>query len=254
MKRFWAAARIAREGDGFVVLLDGRKMRLPGGPGLSIASEALAQAIAGEWQAAGGAKGGEVAFDALPLTRLAATAQLRVTPDPVPVVSGLAAYAGSDLLCYRAEAPQALAARQAVLWQPWLDWAAREHGAVFVVASGVMPVRQPAAAVAAMHRALAAQSAAALAGLGVLVPALGSVVLGLAVAAGALGAAEAADLALLDERFQAELWGDDCEAVQRRAAICAEVGDAARFIELSRPGRPRIVMDDDRTLPPVPPV
>ncbi len=208
-------------------------MRLPGGPVLSLESLALARAIAAEWQAAGGAKGGTLSAEDVPLTRIAGTAQERVAPDPRPTVTALARYAESDLLCYRAEAPAALVERQALLWQPWLDWAHDRYGARLRVAEGVMPVRQPDDAVAAMASALEGRHAFELAGLGILVPSLGSLVLGLAVADGVLDAGEAGSLALLDELFQAEQWGEDREAIARRRAVVSDIEIAARFIALS---------------------
>ncbi len=222
------------EQDGrYAIRLDGRPMRLPGGPALALRSRALAEAIATEWSQAGGAKGGTLRADDVPLTRIAGTAQERVAPDPAPVALAIATYGESDLLCYRAEAPVELVRRQAALWQPWLDWAARTHRAELRVAAGVIHVAQHGEALAALHEAVCAQTPFALAGLGILVPALGSLVLGLAVADGALSAAAAHELAILDELFQAEKWGEDREAITRRRHVAADIETAARFIALS---------------------
>jgi chaperone required for assembly of F1-ATPase len=236
MKRFWETASVIREGSAFAIRLDGRPMRLPGSAPLSLHSAPLAEAIAAEWQAAGGAKGGDFQPDELPLTRLAATAQERIALDPATTIDALAQYAETDLLCYRAEHPEALVTRQALLWQPWLDRAARIHGARLRVAMGVMPQTQPQDALAALRHALTARTACDLAGLGVLVPVTGSLILGLAVADGALSATQATDLAFLDQDFQAEKWGLDSEAVARRRAVAAEIEQAARFIRLGRQG------------------
>lgn len=234
MKRFWDnAVAVARPEGGHAVLLDGRPLRLPGGAPLATPSAALAGAIAAEWQAAGGAKGGEMTMEQVPLTRLLGTAQDRVAPDPAATVAGLARYAETDLLCYRAEEP-ALAALQAREWQPWLDWAAQAHGAPLTVTAGLMPVAQPAASLAALRAAVAAHPAEELAALGVAVPALGSLVLGLALAAGRLAAEEAHRLAVLDETFQEARWGTDAEAAARRARAAADVALAERFLALVR--------------------
>ena len=91
---------------GYAILLDGKPMHLPGGALLRVEGEPLARAIAEEWQAAGGGKGGEMSFADTPLTRLAGTAQQRIAPDPAPTVDAIARYAESDLLCYRAETPR----------------------------------------------------------------------------------------------------------------------------------------------------
>jgi chaperone required for assembly of F1-ATPase len=219
-----------------VILLDGKPMRLPGGDVLTIASASLARAVAEEWRIAGGGVGGAVAQNDTPLTRLAGTAQLRIAPDPVPTIEALAKYAESDLLCYRAADPPALAHRQAQQWQPWLDWAALHYDAPLTVATGIVHVAQRSSSLGALRSAVAAFDAPVLAGLGILVPALGSLVLGLAVAEGRLTAAIAHELGALDELFQAELWGQDRDAVRRLDAVAADVAVAARFIGLARGG------------------
>ena len=235
MKRFWDRATVDKGPEGFGVLLDGRPVRLPGGTPLAVASERLAEAVAAEWDAAGGAKGGEMSPADVPLTRLAGTAQERIAPDPAPVAEGLAKYAETDLLCYRAEDPR-LSALQSEGWQPLLDWAARRHDALLRVTAGLMPVSQPPEALSALRRAVLALPPLDLVALGVLVPAFGSLVLGLAVVEGRLDAAEALRLATLDETFQEQFWGVDAEAAARRARIAGEVEQAARLLALARAG------------------
>lgn len=236
MKRFWDNATAEPVGDRWQVLLDGKPMRLPGGAPLLLGQPGLAEAIAAEWQAAGGKKGGEMSFADTPLTRLAGTAQERVAPNAEAVALELAKYAESDLLCYRAEEPAALVARQAAEWQPWLDWAAARYGARLEVTAGVMHRAQPAAAVAALAAAVAAQTLAGLAALGIIVPSTGSLVLGLAVAEGVLDAAGATAASQLDELFQAEQWGVEWESQERRERVAGEIALAARYLALSREG------------------
>ena len=234
MKRFWDAAGVAPADQGFAVLLDGRPIHLPDGVELRVRSRLLAEAIAAEWQAAGGAKGGEMSFADTPLTRLTGTAQRRVALDSAAAVDAVARYGENDLLCYRAAAPQELVRRQARGWQPWLDWAALTYDAPLRVTTGVAPIRQHRDSVAALRRAVAALEVDVLAALGIAVPALGSLVLGLALAAGRLDAPTAHALGALDELFQAEQWGEDAEAAARREAVAADIALAARFIALAQ--------------------
>ena len=237
MRRFWTHATLSSTPDGHTVLLDGKPLRIPGRAGgapLSIPTLALAEAITAEWQAAGGAKDNELSMEEVPLTRLAGTAQDRILPNPAPVAAALAAYGESDVLCYRAEHPPALAARQAKVWQPWLDWAARTHGARLHAVTGVMHRPQDPAALQALRDAYARQPVPVLAALGVAVPALGSAVLGLALADGATDAAAAHDAAELDEAYQAEQWGRDADAAVRRQRAADDIMLAERFIRLSR--------------------
>ena len=235
MKRFWDQATVLAEDEGgYSVRLDGRPVRLPGGTPLRVGSPAMAAAVAEEWNAVGGgAKGGEMRMEELPLTRLLGTAQERIAPDPAPMVEGLAKYGETDLLCYRADEAR-LAEQQAEAWQPLLDWLALQHDAPLRVTSGIMPVSQDPEALAALRRAVAAHGAEELAALGTLVPSLGSIVLALAVTGGRIGAEEAHRLSILDELFQERLWGLDEEAAKRRARIAADVAVAGRFLDLLR--------------------
>jgi chaperone required for assembly of F1-ATPase len=235
VKRFWDATAIDFSGEGYAILLDGRPMHLPGGTVLRVGAEPLARAIAAEWQAAGGAKGGEMSFADTPLTRIAGTAQQRIAPDPAPTIDALARYAESDLLCYRAATPRELVERQQRHWQPWLDWVVQAYDAPLRVSTGIAYVKQHRGAVAALRQAVAALDVPALAALGVAVPAMGSLVLGLALAERRLDAATAHALGALDELFQAELWGEDAEAAARLRAIAAEIELAERFLRLTRP-------------------
>lgn len=233
MKRFWDQASVALADGRFAVLLDGRPVRLPGGGQLCVPARTLAEAIAAEWQQAGGEKGGAFTHDDVPLTRLVGTAEERIAPDPTPIITAIARYAETDLLCYRAE-DRKLAARQAVEWDPVLEWAALAFDAPLRVTTGVMPVPQAPEAISALTRAVGAHPPLELAALGVAVPALGSLVLGLALLAGRLDPVAAEAAATLDERHQEEFWGLDAEAAQRRAGIAADVALAARFCALAR--------------------
>jgi chaperone required for assembly of F1-ATPase len=234
VKRFWDTATVRWTENGHSILLDGKPMRLPGSAPLVIAPARLAQAIADEWQTAGGAKGGEMTFKDTPLTRLAGTALERIAPDPALTIDAIARYGETDLLCYRAETPQKLVQRQHQQWQPWLDWVALTHDAPLRVAAGVAYVKQHHDSIAALRRAVAALDVDALAALGIAVPALGSLVLGLALAAGEMDADTAYTLSALDELFQAEQWGHDYEAVDRRTGMQADIVLAARYIDLTR--------------------
>jgi chaperone required for assembly of F1-ATPase len=237
VKRFWDNTAVEWTEQGHLILLDGKPMRLPSGSPLVVRPARLARAIAEEWQAAGGGKGGEMSFADTPLTRLAGTALERIAPDPAPTVDAIARYGETDLLCYRAGTPEKLVQRQHQQWQPWLDWAARAYDAPLRTATGVGYVKQHHDSIAALRRAVAALDIDALAGLGIAVPALGSLVLGLALAAGELDAETAFTLGALDELFQAEQWGEDYEAVDRRAGMKADIVLAARYIDLTRGDR-----------------
>jgi len=234
VKRFWDHATAEPVDGHYAILLDGKPMHLPGGATLRLTHAPLAHAIAEEWQQAGGGKRGKMSFSDTPLTRLAGTAQQRIAADPWPTADAIARYGESDLLCYRAEAPEALVQRQEAAWRPWLDWAEQRHGAKLRVTSGIVTIRQHRASIAALRAAVGTLGPWALAALGVAVPALGSLVLGLALAEQCLDPTTAHALGALDELFQAEQWGEDAQAAARRQAVADDIAVAARLIALTR--------------------
>lgn len=218
LKRFWTAVDTAPVEGGFAVRLDGRSPKTPGGAALVLPTPAAAQMAADEWAAQG-----EFLDPAtMPATRLAATAIDRVGQVREAVADEVAAFAGSDALCYPAEAPGSLVERQARAWTPWLDWAGRELGVALHVAEGLTHRAQPPESTARV-RALALElDDFGLTGLAAATPLLGSAVLALAVQRGALTGEAAFDLSRLDEAFQEERWGVDADNAERTAARRAE--------------------------------
>ena len=218
LKRFWTAVEV-REGEGgWAVLLDGRAPKTPAHAKLILPTEAAARMVADEWAA----QGEFLDPGTMPATRLASTAIDRVSQVREAVADEIAAYAGSDCLCYPAEAPGSLVDQQAREWTPWLDWAGRELDVRLACSVGIVHRAQDPAAVARV-RALALEGDDfALTGLAALTPLLGSAVLALAVTRGALSGEAAFDLSRLDEAFQESRWGVDAENAARTAARRAE--------------------------------
>ena len=225
MNRFWTEVTVA-EG---AVLLDARPVRTPGRLPLVLPTPALAEAVAAEWRAVEG----EIDPRTMRMTGLANAAIERIAPDAAAFAAGLARYAETDLLCYRADAPPELVARQATAWDPPLDWARGRYDVHFTVVTGIVHRDQPAATVQRLADAVGAQGAWALAALSPIVSLTGSLVLALALAEGAIGADAAWAAAELDAGWQAEQWGEDALAADAAAARRAEYDAAVRFLALS---------------------
>lgn len=225
MKRFYQSAAV---GEGGRILLDGRPVKTPGRRDLAAPAAALAEAVADEWNA----QGETVEARSMPLTGLANAAIDRIAPDPAAFADGLAAYGESDLLCYRAEGPAPLGARQAELWDPILAWAQQRYEIVFELALGVIHMPQPPETLARLRAAVAERGTFALAGLSPLVTISGSLLIALALAEGALSLDQAWTAATLDERWQAEHWGEDAEAAAALANRRRDFAAAARFLAL----------------------
>ncbi len=230
MKRAYRTASVCAVGDGIGIMLDAKRLLSPAKQPLTVPSRALAEAIAEEWQA----QGPELRPHTMPLMRLASTAIDLVAKNHANVVAEIANFAGTDLLCYRAEQPPALTARQHAVWQKLLDWATLRYDAPLTVTSGIVPVTQPATTLHALAAAVAAYDPMSLTALHAITTASGSLVIALAVLEGELDAEGAFDASQLDESFQIEQWGEDYEAADRRAALKADIATAARFMALLR--------------------
>lgn len=217
--------------DGWAVLLDGRPARTPSRHPLRLPTVALAEAVAAEWAA----QGEHIEPDTMPLTRLANTALERVAPSRATIVAALLDHVDGDVLCYRADHPDDLAARQMADWQPLLDWAEHSLSARLAVTHGVMPIRQSSAAVAALRAALEALDDWALTGAQGTAAAAGSLVLALALTHGRVDGAACFALSRLDETFQMAQWGEDTEAIAAREAVRRDILAAERLVRLSRP-------------------
>lgn len=225
-KRFYTAAGIAEEAGGFVVTLDGRPVRTPGRKALAAPARVLAEAMAAEWDA----QPDTIDPLSMPLTRLANSVIDGVADDVAAVADDMAKYFETDLLFYRAGFPEALIARQGRHWDPVLRWAADDAGAHFILTEGVMHVKQPDSAVAAM-RALLPQDAWSVGALHVVTTMTGSALLALALRQGVLDAEAVWAAAHVDEDWNRETWGADEEVEQRRAARLKDYAAAATVLK-----------------------
>jgi chaperone required for assembly of F1-ATPase len=230
MKRFYKNAVPVPAAGGHAIALDGRPVKTSGKHDLIVPSLVLATAMAAEWAA----QQGEIRREAMPLTRLAGATIDRSAAERDAVAQQVAHYAGTDLVCYRAAHPPALAALQRAVWQPLIDWAVERYGAPLVVTTGIVPTRQPAASLAAFRKAVAEHDEFSLTALHAATAACGSLVIALALLEGRLDADQAFAASQLDESFQIEAWGEDTEQAERRAVLAAEIAAAARFISLLR--------------------
>lgn len=229
-KRFWKEVATTETEGGFSVLLDDRPVRTPAKAPFDLPSRALAEAVAVEWEA----QQGEIDPEAMPLTRLANSAIDKVAVQHGAVAGLLAEYGGNDLLCYRAEQPEGLVARQAEHWGALLDWAHAEHDIRLHVQSGLMPIDQPEASRAEMLRRTQALGPFELTAMHEFVTLSGSWVIGYAALTEAHPPEALWHAALVDELWQEEQWGKDEEAMEARAARGEAFFVAHRFARLTR--------------------
>jgi chaperone required for assembly of F1-ATPase len=227
MKRFYSAVTVTPD---LGINLDSRPVRTPAKAVLTLPTHALAEAVAEEWRA----QGETINPFAMPLTGLANAAIDRVAPDPVTFAAGLALYGESELLCYRAEDPFSLVARQNQDWNPLLGWAQERYAVDFTLVRGIMHQPQPPQTLEQLRGTLTGFSAFELAALSPLVTISGSLIIALALTSDAISAEDAFAAAHLDELWQAEQWGEDDFALEARAVHRADFLAAARFFDLLR--------------------
>jgi len=227
-KRFWTLTGVAADGAGWTVTLDGRPLRTPAKAAFTLPARALAEACAAEWEA----QEGELQPETMPLTRTANSAIDTVAAQHAEVAARVAAYGETDLLCYRAEAPEGLVQRQAEAWDPLLGWAEQALGARLRPVAGVIHRPQDPGALARLAAATAALDGFELAALHHLVALTGSLVIGHAAARGAFAPETLWALSRVDETWQEEQWGEDEEAAVHAALKRQAFLDAAHFFSL----------------------
>jgi chaperone required for assembly of F1-ATPase len=227
-KRSYKTATAAPHGDGFAVLLDGRVAQTPAKRPLAVDRRSVAEALAAEWEA----QQGEIDPGTMPLTRIVNAAVDRVAGEAGAVRAEIVKYAGSDLVCYRADGPAGLVAAQGKAWAPILSFAREALGARFVLAEGIVHVAQNAEALSAVDRAVTPLDPLALAALHTVTTLTGSALIALVLACGAITAEAAWAAAHVDEDWQMGQWGEDPSALQRRTARWNEMEAAALILGL----------------------
>ncbi len=230
MRRIYREVRVAPTGGGWSIWLDARALQTPARQPLVLPRPGLAEAIAAEWDA----QTEKVVPATMPLMRLAATVLDRMAAQRGQAIDEIVGYAKTDLVCYRAERPAELVARQNACWQPLVDWVTLRFDAPLLVTTGVAPKAQPEAAITAIRAAVTALDPFWLTALHSATTACGSIVIALALVEQRLDADGAWQASELDETFQIEAWGEDAEAAARRRALKRDIAATARFMDLLR--------------------
>lgn len=233
MKRFYKAVSVERTSEAmWRVLLDGRPIKTAGSRPQIVPTRRLAEALAAEWEGQGDTiEPGRFRYRDLADYAIDAVAPARET-----VIAELVPYAETDTLCYRADPDEALHKRQIEVWEPILNDTETHLGVQFARVSGIIHKPQPKATLARLHGELELQGDFALAALKVLSSLASSLVIALAALredADAQGLWRAANL---EEDWQVELWGDDWEAAERRAARLAAFELAMNLAKLAKVG------------------
>ncbi len=230
MKKFYKTAAVSATDGGYAVELDGRPVKTPAKNFLVVPGQALADAIAAEWDA----QGEDIDAHSMRLTRLANSVIDRVVEHRESVIDEIAGYAETDLVCYRATEPEELARRQEEGWAPLVSWVRDRHDIDFQVTTSLLPVVQDRNSIDTIRSAVADFDVFALAGLHMVTVCSGSVVMGLAVSEERIDGRAAWELSLIDESYQIEEWGEDPDATKRRSGLLEDIVAGAAFLRLCR--------------------
>jgi chaperone required for assembly of F1-ATPase len=213
VKRFWKEVAVEHAGGGWRVLLDGRPIRTQAGTAQLLPTRGLAEMLADEWRA----QEEEIGPAGFASRDMADYAIDQVAPDPAATVAKLLGYAETDTLCYRADPDEPLHRRQWEVWEPLLAAFEAREGVKMERVSGIVHRPQRAETLDTLRARLERENAFTLAAL----EAMASLAASLCIALTAIKPdADPAALwaaAELEEQWQADLWGREQEAEERRA-------------------------------------
>lgn len=230
MKRFYDVVSTREYEGAWQVTLDGRGLKTVRGASQLVPTKALAQALANEWDIVGE----ELDPGAFPLRDMADYAIDVVAGARGEVADKLIAYADTDTLLYRADPDEPLYARQQAEWEPVVSAFERRECVTLKRVSGIIHVGQDEVALATLRERLRAFDAFTLAGLEAMTNLAASLTIGLTAIEPDADAPTLWRAASLEEEWQADEWGRDYEAEERRARRQADFLRACDFVRLAR--------------------
>lgn len=230
-KRFYKTVDILELSSGkWQVRLDGRPARTPAGNPLELPTQALAEAIAGEWNA----QTGQMRPETMGFTRLANTAIDRITAQRQALIAELMRFFINDVLCFRAPEPERLVELEAAAWDPLLEWLGERYGASLKTSTGIAPVQQDPDDLGTLESFILRFDDFALTGIVAAAQLLGSAVLALALFERRIDADEALTLAEVDTAYQQQVWGEDPLLTSRNHKRLQELSVIAQFFALAK--------------------
>jgi len=224
-KRFYKAATVEPQGDGWTIALDGRTITTPTRGALTLPREALAEALAAEWNA----QGERIDLTAMYLMRLANIAIDHAPDARDGMADEVARFCETDLICHIAEEPEDLIALEEEHWAHVREWAGEALGVNLVTTEGVRATPQPDASLEAAREYALSLDDFRLTGLVHACALYGSALLAMAVCEGLLTSEDAYEMSRLDEAYQAARWGEDEEAAAATAGKRVEAAALGRW-------------------------
>ena len=226
-KRFYKQATVFSDATTIHIHLDGKPIKTPGGELLSLPNIHVGELVVEEWNR----QVERIDPQTMPVTRLINTSIDGVSKDMQPVKDDIIQFAGSDLLCYRADSPDGLVSNQQKYWDSLIEWASSSLGAVFSVQTGIMHVSQAEDCIAAFGQHInPIDSPELLSALHSLTAISGSAIIALAIYKSEIDLAYGWNSAHVDEDWQISQWGEDADAQAFRAARKLEFEAAVQLL------------------------
>ncbi len=231
MKRFYKQVTTAAAGNGsWQVQLDGRAINTQTGSPQVVPSEALAMMLASEWER----QDEEIDPKSFIFRDMADYAIDIVAKDRASAIGNVTKFSQTDTLCYRGDPADALYKRQQELWEPLVAACEARHAIAFTRVSGIMHNPQPPGTVERLHEVLEGLDDFTLSGMQTLTTLAASVIVALEALEDDADADALFAIANAEEDWQADLWGWDYEAEDRRKVRLEAFRHALDFVKAVR--------------------
>ncbi|XP_057167250.1 ATP synthase mitochondrial F1 complex assembly factor 2 isoform X1 [Ursus arctos] len=239
-KRFYQNVSITQGEGGFEINLDHRKLKTPQAKLFTVPSEALAIAVATEWDSqqdtikfytmhlvTSSRTSAPDAHGWLPRTTLCNTSLDNPTQrNKDQLIRAAVKFLDTDTICYRVEEPATLVELQKNEWDPIIEWAEKRYDVEIGSSTSIMGPSIPARTREVLVSHLASYNMWALQGIEFVVTQLKSLVLTLGLMDLRLTVEQAVLLSRLEEEYQIQKWGNiewahDYELQELRARTAA---------------------------------
>lgn len=204
MNRFYENVSMKSVPGGYGVFLDGKPIKTPSKMDFKVESSDLCELVCAEWEE----QEDKIDPNSMPLTQLVNTKIEKVSKDRAAMETQVLKYINSDLLCYRADTPEELVARQNRIWAPHLSWFSQTYGHDFKTTDGLAALKQDQALCSAIENEVKALDDDRFTLMQMITPASGSVVLALAFVKGAITADDIMAAAFLEEDYKFDLYNE----------------------------------------------
>lgn len=204
VKRFYRSVHVSESDGRYEICLDKRKLKTPSGCLLQLPNEALATAVATEWDL----QQKIIHRHNMHITALCNTAlDNPCRQRSEDIIDDMLQYLASDTLCFRSNDPPNFAELQIEMWDPLLKWFENRYQVRINVSEDVSTIPVPDETLAQIRKHLLSYSHWCLIGINFVAENLKSLILTLAVINRAIDVEKAVALSRLETTFQIQNWG-----------------------------------------------